>query len=57
MFLRRELDWVRRGPKARRTKAKSRLDTFYEVSEQDDFKLELDVNLIIPTPERLGKKF
>lgn len=56
MFLRRELDWVRRGPKARRTKAKSRLDTFYEVSEQDDFKLELDVNLIIPTPERLGKK-
>jgi ATP-binding cassette subfamily F protein uup len=56
MFLRRELDWVRRGPKARRTKAKSRLDTFYEVSEQDEFKLELDVNLIIPTPERLGKK-
>ncbi len=56
MFLRRELEWVRRGPKARRTKAKSRLDTFYEVSEQDDFKLELDVNLIIPTPERLGKK-
>jgi len=56
MFLRRELEWVRRGPKARRTKAKSRLETFYEVSEQDDFKLELDVNLIIPTPERLGKK-
>ncbi|MEO8232721.1 MAG: ATP-binding cassette domain-containing protein, partial [Ignavibacteriota bacterium] len=28
MFLKRELDWVRRGPKARRTKAKSRLDTY-----------------------------
>ncbi|MDP1995441.1 MAG: ATP-binding cassette domain-containing protein, partial [Ignavibacteria bacterium] len=30
-FLRRELEWVMRGPKARRTKAKSRLDNYYEV--------------------------
>ena len=56
MFLKRELDWVRRGPKARRTKAKSRLDTFNEVASQDNYEVELDVDLIIPPAERLGKK-
>ncbi len=55
-FLRRELEWVRRGPRARRTKAKSRLDNFYEVSSQKKNEEELDVELIIPTPEKLGKK-
>ena len=56
MFLRRELEWVRRGPKARRTKAKSRLDNYQEVASQNDFEVELDVELIIPPAERLGKK-
>lgn len=56
MFLKRELDWVRRGPKARRTKAKSRLDNYNEVASQDDFEVELDVDLIIPPADRLGKK-
>ncbi len=56
MFLRRELDWVRRGPKARRTKAKSRLDTYHEVASQNDYEVELDVDLIIPPADRLGKK-
>lgn len=56
MFLKRELEWVRRGPKARRTKAKSRLDNFYEVSQQVNNEVELDVELIIPPSERLGKK-
>lgn len=56
MFLRRELEWVKRGPKARRTKSKSRLDNFYDVADQEDFQVELDVNLIIPEAERLGKK-
>ena len=56
MFLRRELEWVRRGPKARRTKAKSRLDTFHEVASQNDYEVELDVDLIIPPADRLGKK-
>ena len=45
MFLRRELDWVKRGPKARRTKAKSRLDTYHEVASQNDYEVELDVDL------------
>ena len=56
MFLKRELDWVRRGPKARRTKAKSRLDNFHEVASQKEDEVELDVELIIPPAERLGKK-
>lgn len=33
-ILRRELDWVRRQPKARTTKSKSRLDAYYELKEQ-----------------------
>ncbi len=56
MFLKRELDWVRRGPKARRTKAKSRLDNYYEVSAQQNDEVDINVELIIPPAERLGKK-
>lgn len=56
LFLKRELEWVRRGPRARRTKAKSRLDNFYELSAQTGNEEELDVDLIIPPSERLGKK-
>lgn len=55
-FLRRELEWVRRGPRARRTKAKSRLDNYYEVVEQQNTEVELDVELIIPPSEKLGNK-
>ncbi len=55
-FLKRELEWVRRGPRARRTKAKSRLDNFYEISSQGPAEKELDVDLIIPPADRLGKK-
>jgi len=56
MFLRRELEWVKRGPKARRTKAKSRLDNYHEVASQNDYEVELDVDLIIPPSDRHGKK-
>jgi len=55
-FLRRELEWVKRGPRARRTKAKSRLDNFYEVASQQNTEVELDVELIIPPSEKLGNK-
>ncbi|MGA1015061.1 MAG: ABC-F family ATP-binding cassette domain-containing protein, partial [Limisphaerales bacterium] len=33
-FLRVELDWVRAGVRARRTKSRHRLDTFYQTKEQ-----------------------
>lgn len=55
-FLKRELDWIRTGPKARRTKAKSRIDNFYEIASYSSFEPELEVDLIIPPSERLGNK-
>ncbi len=55
-FLRKELDWVMRGPRARRTKAKSRLDKYYEIAEQKPMEKEIDIELIIPVPERMGNK-
>jgi ABC transport system ATP-binding/permease protein len=55
-FLRRELEWVLRGPRARRTKAKSRLDAYHEAASQEGADIELDVELLIPTPEKLGNK-
>ncbi len=55
-LLKRELEWVRRQPKARGTKAKSRVDAFHALKdktsgrvEKSDFKLEFK-------SERLGKK-
>ncbi|MFC2133856.1 ABC-F family ATP-binding cassette domain-containing protein [Bacteroidota bacterium] len=56
LFLRRELEWVRRGPKARRTKAKSRLDNYYEVASQSNYEAEVNVDLVIPPAEKLGNK-
>ncbi|MFA7287993.1 MAG: ATP-binding cassette domain-containing protein [Melioribacteraceae bacterium] len=55
-FLRRELEWVMKGPRARRTKAKSRLDQYHEIASQKDIEIEIDVELIIPPPPRLGNK-
>lgn len=55
-FLKRELDWVMRGPRARRTKSKSRLEAYYEIAEKDSTTGELDVDLVIPDPEKLGNK-
>lgn len=53
-FLRRELDWVRAGVKARTTKARSRIDQFYAVKSQEAPQAELDVDMIIPEPPPLG---
>jgi len=54
-FLRRELEWVIRGPKARRTKAKSRLDKYHEIANRKNLEIELDVEMVIPPANRLGK--
>ncbi len=56
MFLSRELEWVRRGPKARTTKSKSRLDRYFEVAEQTGPEAEAEVELIIPPPPQLGNR-
>jgi len=47
-FLKREIQWVRRQPKARGTKSRDRLDRFAEVQAQEAPEQELDVDLIIP---------
>lgn len=55
-FLRRELDWVRRGPRARRTKAKSRLKTYFEEVEKEGYKDEAEVELILPPAPPFGSR-
>jgi ABC transport system ATP-binding/permease protein len=58
-FVRRELEWVRRGPKARGTKAKARLDRFEEALAArpgDDDLQPGSLTLKLPTGGRLGKK-
>ncbi|MEM9444954.1 MAG: ABC-F family ATP-binding cassette domain-containing protein [Verrucomicrobiota bacterium] len=55
-FIRRELDWVRRGPKARTTKAKARLDRFADATSTAAPEKELDMELIIPPPPRLSNR-
>ena len=53
-FLRRELEWVRRGPRARRTKSKSRLKNYFEAADREGWKAEPDIELIIPPAPGLG---
>lgn len=53
---RKELEWMRRQPKARGTKAKSRIDSFYDVkkvahTKVDKREVELEINM-----NRLGSK-
>lgn len=56
MFLRRELEWVRRGPKARTTKSKSRLDRYFEIAGQKGVEIDKDVDLVIPPPPPLPNR-
>ena len=60
MFVRRELDWIRRGPQARATKQKARIDRFYEaVADKpgNDERPPMDRKLVLrlPTGGRIGK--
>ncbi|MEN8124579.1 MAG: ABC-F family ATP-binding cassette domain-containing protein [Bacteroidota bacterium] len=52
----KELEWMRRQPKARTTKSKSRIDDFFKIKEKahqrrKDHKIQLEINM-----ERLGSK-
>ena len=52
----KELDWMRRQPKARTTKSKSRIDDFFEIKKKakkrrQDHEVQLELNM-----ERLGSK-
>ncbi len=52
----KELDWMRRQPKARTTKSKSRIDDFHEIKaragkRRNDHQVQLELNM-----ERMGSK-
>ena len=55
-LMKRELEWVRRMPKARGTKAKSRVDKFYEIKEKATQKVDNQHIQIDIKGQRLGKK-
>ncbi|MDF1752816.1 MAG: ABC-F family ATP-binding cassette domain-containing protein [Verrucomicrobiales bacterium] len=53
-FLKREIEWVRAGVKARGTKQRSRLDNFYAVKGEKAPNQELNMELIVPPAPDLG---
>src|SRR5438093_7443246 len=55
-FLKRELQWVRRAPRARRTKSVDRVERYFEMAAQEAPEAELDIELIIPTPPKLANR-
>ncbi|HEY9765421.1 MAG TPA: energy-dependent translational throttle protein EttA, partial [Chroococcales cyanobacterium] len=54
--IKRELQWVRRQPKARSTKQQARLDRFQEMCDQAPLEFHGELDLVIPTGPRLGGK-
>jgi ABC transport system ATP-binding/permease protein len=55
-LLKRELDWVRRMPKARTTKSKSRVDAFYDLKELTNKRPNTDTLELSIKFNRLGSK-
>ncbi len=55
-FLKRELEWVRRGPPARTTKSRDRIDRYHALAGQAAPEQELDVDLIIPPAPKLANR-
>src|SRR5688572_30217980 len=53
---RKELEWMRKQPKARTTKSKSRIDAFYEVEEKAKQKLQQQQMELTSKMNRLGGK-
>jgi len=56
LLFKKELDWMRRQPKARTTKSKSRIDDFHEIKSRasqrrQEHEVQLELNM-----ERLGSK-
>ncbi|MBA6152718.1 ABC-F family ATP-binding cassette domain-containing protein [Gelidibacter maritimus] len=55
-LFKKELEWMRRQPKARTTKSKSRIDDFHDIKakahqRRNDHQIQLEINM-----ERLGSK-
>ncbi len=56
MFLKKELAWVRQGPRAQRSKQKNRFERYYETAAQAGPVVEEDIELVIPPPPQLGNR-
>lgn len=56
MFLKKELAWVRQGPRAQRSKQKDRFERYYAEAAKDGPVIEEDVELVIPPPPQLGNR-
>ncbi|QQL45523.1 ABC-F family ATP-binding cassette domain-containing protein [Sulfuriroseicoccus oceanibius] len=55
-FLKKELEWVRKSPSARRTKSRDRLDRYFEEAGKDAPEKEMDIDLIIPPAPQLSNR-
>ncbi|MFI5204561.1 MAG: ABC-F family ATP-binding cassette domain-containing protein [Flavobacteriales bacterium] len=55
-LFRRELDWMRKSPKARTTKSKSRQDSFYEIEDEAGKKINEDKISFNVNVSRIGSK-
>ncbi|HWI56805.1 MAG TPA: ATP-binding cassette domain-containing protein [Bacillota bacterium] len=53
-FLREELDWVRAGVRAQRSKPRHRLEQFYQTEGLEAPPEEREMDLLIPPPPELG---
>ncbi len=53
-FLRVELEWVRAGVRAQRSKARHRLDTFYQTAGLEAPPEEREMDLLIPPAPEMG---
>ncbi len=56
MFLKKELAWVRQGPRAQRSKQKDRFERYYDEAAKDGPEVEEDMELVIPPPPQLGNR-
>lgn len=55
-FLAKEIEWIRRSPKARLKRNLGRVKRFDELNAVRDIKIAEDMELLIPSPPRLGNK-
>ena len=53
-FLRAEIEWVRAGVRAQRSKSRHRLDSFYAVDGIEAPPEEREMDLLLPPPPKLG---
>jgi energy-dependent translational throttle protein EttA len=52
--LKRELEWIRMAPKARRSKSKARISAYEKLMDQESERLAKELEIYIPPGPRLG---